>query len=181
MNRFVKPFNSAKTMLFKINDKKLLKRYTKIWEKISSLIGKEFDSNPVYYGDSGQYKKTKIEIYENNITTNFQGKKIPKENTLCKCLSLIMLVSDIKVNEKYYPQTLLEECKYEIKKNKTEKNINDDFDLSSSDESDCRSDRESDSKCDSESYNESKNLFKKSDNESKNPFKKSDNESKNLF
>ena len=30
-------------------------------------------------------------------------------------------------------QTLLEECKYEIKKNKIENLINDDFDLSSSD------------------------------------------------
>ena len=30
-----------------------------------------------------------------------------------------MLASVIKVNKKYYPQTLLEECKYEIK-NETE-------------------------------------------------------------
>ena len=46
-----------------------------------------------------------------------------------------MLDSVIKVNKKYYPHTLLKECKYEIKKNKMENNINDDFDSSSSDES----------------------------------------------
>ena len=47
-----------------------------------------------------------------------------------------MLDSVIRVNRKYYPQTLLEECKYEIKKNKMENLINDDLSLSSSDESD---------------------------------------------
>ena len=44
-----------------------------------------------------------------------------------------MLDSVIRVNKKYYPQTLLEECKYIIKNNKTENLINDDLDLSSSD------------------------------------------------
>ena len=47
-----------------------------------------------------------------------------------------MLDSAIRANKKYYPQTLLEECKYEIKKNKMENLINDDLDSSSSDESD---------------------------------------------
>ena len=44
-----------------------------------------------------------------------------------------MLDSIIRINKKYYLQTLLEECKYEIKKNKMENLINDDLDLSSSD------------------------------------------------
>ena len=60
------------------------------------------------------------------INTNFQGKNIPKENASYKCLSLIMLDSVIRANKKYYPQTLLEECKYEIKKNKMENLINED-------------------------------------------------------
>ena len=51
MIRYAKYFDSNKTMSFKVSDKKLLKRYTKIWEKISSLIGKEFDGKPVY-GDN---------------------------------------------------------------------------------------------------------------------------------
>ena len=37
----------------------------------------------------------------------------------------------IRVSKNYYPQTLLEECKYEIKKTKMENLINDDLDLSS--------------------------------------------------
>ena len=43
----------------------------------------------------------------------FIGKKISKENALCKCLSLKMLDSVIKVNKKCYPQTRLKQCKYE--------------------------------------------------------------------
>ena len=49
---------------------------------------------------------------------------------------LMMLDSVIRVNKEYYPQTLLEECKYVIRKNKMENFINDDLDLSSSNESD---------------------------------------------
>ena len=45
-----------------------------------------------------------------------------------------MLGPVIRANRKYYPQTLLEVCKYEIKKNKMENCINDDLDLSSSDD-----------------------------------------------
>ena len=41
-----------------------------------------------------------------------------------------------RMNNKYNPQTFLEEFKYEIKKNKMKNFINDDFDLSSPDESD---------------------------------------------
>ena len=41
-----------------------------------------------------------------------------------------MLDSVIGVNKKYYPQTLLEECKYVIKKNKMENLINNDLSLS---------------------------------------------------
>ena len=47
-----------------------------------------------------------------------------------------MLDSVIKVNKKYYPQILLEECKFEIKKNRMENFINDNLDPSLSDESD---------------------------------------------
>ena len=53
---------------------------------------------------------------------------MPKENSSYKCLSLIMLDSVVRVNKKYYPQTLLEECKYEIRKNKMDSRINDDLD-----------------------------------------------------
>ena len=38
--------------------------------------------------------------------------KMPKEKAPCKCLSIIMPDSVIKAKKKYYPQILLEECKY---------------------------------------------------------------------
>ena len=120
-------------MSFKVSDNRLLKKYNKTWEKISNLLNIEFDSEPIY-GDNDEYIKTRIKLYGGKINTNFQGKK--KENESYKCLSLIMLESVIKgKNKKYYPQTVLGECKYEIKKNKMENYIND-FDSSSSDESD---------------------------------------------
>ena len=55
-----------------------------------------------------------------------------------------MLDSVIRVNKKYYPQRLLEECKYEIKKNKMENLINDHLDPTSSDDSDSGSDNKTD-------------------------------------
>ena len=54
-----------------------------------------------------------------------------------------MLNFVIKVSKKFYLQTLLKECKYEIKKNKMENLINEDLDPSSSDESDNESDNKS--------------------------------------
>ena len=65
-----------------------------------------------------------------------------------------MLDSVIRVNKKYFPQTLLEECNYEIKKNKMKSLIHDDFDASSSDESDTESNNEPDSEPESEPDNE---------------------------
>ena len=52
---------------------------------------------------------------------------MPKEKAPCKCLSIIMLDSVIKAKKKYYPQTLLEECKYEQEKIKMENLIDDDL------------------------------------------------------
>ena len=74
-------------MSFKINDNKLLKKCNKIWEKISSLINIEFDSETVY-GDGDKYIKTKIKMDCGRVNTNFQCKKVPKENASYKCLSL---------------------------------------------------------------------------------------------
>ena len=106
----------------------------------------EFNGEPVY-GDNDKYIKTKIKLYGDKVNTNFQGKKVPKENASYKCLPLIMLDSVIRINKKYYLQTLLEECKYEIKKNKIENIINDNLDQSSSD-------NENDSDFDNEIDNE---------------------------
>ena len=45
----------------------------------------KFDSEAVY-GDNDQYIMTKIKVYDDNVYTNFQGNKVPKENASYKCL-----------------------------------------------------------------------------------------------
>ena len=102
---------------------------------MKKLLKIEFDSEPVY-GDNDKYIKTKIKIYAGSMITNFQSKKMPKEKAPCKCLSIIMLDSVIKAKKKYYPQTLLEKCKYEQEKIKMENLIDNDFEKSESEVSD---------------------------------------------
>ena len=101
-----------------------------------------FESSPVY-GDDDKYIKTKIKIYAGSIITNFRNKKMPKEKAPCKCLSIIMIDSVIKANKEYYPQTLLEECKYIQEKIKIENYINEDLEDGESD-SDSNNETESD-------------------------------------
>ena len=75
----VKHFDSNKAMSFKVSDNKLLKKYKKVWQKIGNLLNIEFDSETVY-GDVDKYIKTKVKMYGDRVNTNFQGKKVPKEN-----------------------------------------------------------------------------------------------------
>ena len=65
-----------------------------------------------------------------------------------------MLDPVIRKNRKYYPQILLEERKYETKKNKMENLINKDLDLNSSDESDNESDKVIDNGSDNDESND---------------------------
>ena len=58
---------------------------------------------------------------------------MPKEKAPCKCLSIIIVKSVIKANKKYYPQTILEQCKYTQEKIKIENYINKDLEDSDSD------------------------------------------------
>ena len=102
----------------------------------------DFESKPVY-GDDDKYKKAKIKIYAGSLITNFHNKKMPKEKSPCKFLSIKMLDSVIKENKKYYPKALLEECKYVKEKIKTENHIDDDLEKNESD-SDSNDDTESD-------------------------------------
>ena len=139
MTGYFKKFNANATMSFRVNNKKLLKMYNKIWEKIEKLININFESKPVY-GDNNKYIKTKIKIFADSIVTNFHNKKGPKEKSPYKCLSIIILDSVIKTNKKYYPQTYLEECKYAQKKIKIENYIDDDL----KSDSDSHEEKESD-------------------------------------
>ena len=89
MTGYVRKFNENLTMSFGVKDKRLLKNYNKIWEKVEKLMKIDFESKPVY-GDDDKYIKTKVKTYKISIITNFHNKKTPKEKTLCKCLPMIM-------------------------------------------------------------------------------------------
>ena len=144
MTGYARKFDENATLSFVVKNKQLLKSYTKTWEKIElmKLMKINFESNPVYGGDV-KYIKTKIKTYAGSIITNFHNKKMPKEKAPCKCLSIIMIDSVFKANEKYYPEPLLEECKYIQENIKIENYINDDLEDSDSD-SDSNNEAESD-------------------------------------
>ena len=57
-----------------------MKTYTKTLEKVSNLMDIKFDSEPVYGGNE-KYINTKIKIYKDKVNTDFQGKKVRKENS----------------------------------------------------------------------------------------------------
>ena len=146
MTGYARKFNENATMSFIVKDKKLLKKYSKVWETIEGLMKITFESKPVY-GEDVKYIKTNIKTYAGNIITNFHNKKMPKEKAPCKCLSIIMIDSVIKANKKYYPRTLLEECKYTQEKIKIENYINEHLEDS---ESDSHTNNETESDIDNE-------------------------------
>ena len=135
--------DGTRKMSFLTDNNEFLERYTKILEEISDLSDKKIDSDPVY---NNKYINTKIRSYNNDIMTNFhdidnKNNKLPGKNKPYKCMSLISLDSIIKINKKYYPQTLLQECVYKLIKRKVE-NIITNINLDSSIESDNESDYE---------------------------------------
>ena len=98
---YTKHFESNKAMSFKVVDNKLLKK----WITINSLVGKKFDSEPVF-GDNDKCIKTKMKICNGNVNANFQCKKEPKECASCRFLSLRTLDFVVESKKKYYPETL---------------------------------------------------------------------------
>ena len=66
---YVKYVDSYKRMFFKANDNRLLNKYAKIWERVSSLMNIKFDNEHVY-GGNDKYTKTKIKPYRDKVNTN---------------------------------------------------------------------------------------------------------------
>ena len=80
---------------------------------------------------------------------------MPQEEVPCRYLSIIMLDSVVKAKKKYYPQTILEEFKYEPKKIKMENLTDDDLEKGLSYESDNEDDNdETESDNDNDESNE---------------------------
>ena len=70
MTGYARKFDETVTMSVRVNNKQLLKNYSKIWEKIEKIMRIDFESKPVY-GDGDKYIKTKIKIYAGSMITNF--------------------------------------------------------------------------------------------------------------
>ena len=79
------------------NDKELLKNYNDVWNKISKLLEKGFNCEPVY---NDKYIKTNIKIYNNKIYTNLQYNKILKDNEYCTHLSVTLFT--VKTDNDHY-------------------------------------------------------------------------------
>ena len=118
-------------MSLMVKDKQLLKITIKYGKKIEGLMSIDFSSKTTYGDADDKYIKTKIKIYSDIIITNFHNKKMLKEKIPCKCLSITMLDSVVESDEKYYPQTFLEECKYVQEKIKFENYIDKELDSNS--------------------------------------------------
>ena len=134
-------------MSFLIQDDELLKKYNGIQEKVKSSIKKKFDSELV---DNEKYLKAEIKSNNGNISINFWSNKIPKEGSQFIYLSVILIDSVFTTGKHYYPQVVLEECKYVVKEKKMPVYINeytDDIEFCS-----CDIDREENS--DEENSNE---------------------------
>ena len=115
--------NDSRYVNLLANDKKLLKKYNEIWDKIKSLSKKEFNKEPL---DNDTCINTKIKIFNNVMDTEFIYKKILKDNKHCKyipiapknnkCyayLSTILLDSIlVNSNNEHCPQIFLEKCLY---------------------------------------------------------------------
>ena len=97
MTGYTRKFDQNATMSFIAKNKRLLKKYNKIWETIEKLMKINFESKPVY-GDHDKYIKTKIKIYADSIITNFHNKKMPEEKAPSKCISIILTDFAIKTN-----------------------------------------------------------------------------------
>ena len=76
MNAYGKCFDkNNKYINLLVNDKEILKKYSEIWNKIKSLIKKEFNSEPVY---NNQYIKKKIKLTIIGYIQIFSIIKYPK-------------------------------------------------------------------------------------------------------
>ena len=63
---------------------------------------KKFDSKPFYGNDGNDYIKIQLKTFKGSIITNFHYEKVPKEKIPYKSLSIIVLDSVIKADNKYY-------------------------------------------------------------------------------
>ena len=98
MSGYRRDFDQTKCTPSLIKNEKLLEKYNEIWRKVSYTIKKEFDSKPVY---NEKYVETKIKSHNGKIDTNFHNNKIPKKDSQCNFLSVILIDSVYRKDKDY--------------------------------------------------------------------------------
>ena len=99
MSAYRKDFDGTKYMSFLIKGNKLSENYKEIWDQVSKLIKRGFDSESVY---NQKYLKTKIKSCMGKTNANFHNDKMPKEGSQCFCVSVILIESVSEMGKKYY-------------------------------------------------------------------------------
>ena len=95
-----------------------------------------------------------------NSTQTFTKTKKPRQDSQFICLSVILIDSVFKTGKHYYPQVLLEECKYVVKEKKTFKYIIEDIEISSGSDRENSDDKGSDEKNSDEENSDEENSGK---------------------
>ena len=75
-------------MSFRIDDGKLLEKYTTIWTKAKDLQNIELNTLPIYDDIN-----TKIRAYGDKFYTNFRGLNVPEDGLQCEFLTIISINS----------------------------------------------------------------------------------------
>ena len=126
MSVYAKSFDVTKYMSFSIEDEKLLKAYNKVWNRISDIMQKRFNSKPVY---NEKYSKSERKTYGEKIQIlTIEG--VPKTGSHCACLLVILIDCIVKMGRNYYPQAFFEKYKYSVKEKNINKFINDELEFS---------------------------------------------------
>ena len=142
MSRYIKDFeNGGKNMSFMVKNDNVLDEYNEIWDKIREKLDIKFHNMPVY---DDKYIKAKVREFDGVIKTNFLGDKVLKEDKYYTCIACITIYSVMRMEKKNYPQVYLEECKYRMKKTKTNKFINTELESESDSELELKSESEPD-------------------------------------
>ena len=79
-----------------IKGNELPENCNEIWDKVSEVIKKGFDSQPVY---NEKYLKAKINYYVGKVNTILNNDKMPKEGSHCIYLSVVLIDSVIKMGK----------------------------------------------------------------------------------
>ena len=91
---YVNSFKQNKYIFFEIRKIELSEKYNQIWDKVSKITGKAFDTLLVF---EEKYLSTKLNYYDDKNKKYFLGKNVPVENLNGVCIAVMVLDSICKI------------------------------------------------------------------------------------